>query len=172
MTYFTGCNTPDEVRARYRKLAKENHPDLGGDTRTMQLINAAYEAALKAMSGKDFRRTTPAPDGRETWHYTYDEQTEQEIMEAIAQVLKAVGDRPDITITLVGLWLWIVGNTRPIKDDLKAIGCYWNRKREAWNWKPAGSRSFYNERVTLDDILAEGVRIQRQQETAAGRLAA
>jgi hypothetical protein len=33
---------PSVVRAVYRELAKLNHPDLGGDVRAMQTINAAY----------------------------------------------------------------------------------------------------------------------------------
>ena len=45
MKYFTGCNTIDEVKAAYKKLAKENHPDVGGDTVTMQSINTEYAYA-------------------------------------------------------------------------------------------------------------------------------
>jgi len=29
MKYFNECKTIDEVKARYKVLAKENHPDLG-----------------------------------------------------------------------------------------------------------------------------------------------
>ena len=32
-----------EVKKAYRRLAKENHPDLGGDEKRMKLINEAYE---------------------------------------------------------------------------------------------------------------------------------
>ena len=34
---------PELVKAAYRVLAQLNHPDHGGDTHTMQKINAAYE---------------------------------------------------------------------------------------------------------------------------------
>ena len=33
-----------EIRTAYRRLARENHPDKGGDTARMAEINAAYEA--------------------------------------------------------------------------------------------------------------------------------
>lgn len=33
----------DEIKAAYRKLAMENHPDRGGDTETFQKISVAYE---------------------------------------------------------------------------------------------------------------------------------
>ena len=41
MNYFTHCKTLDELKAEYRRLAKQNHPDLGGSTEEMQRINAA-----------------------------------------------------------------------------------------------------------------------------------
>jgi hypothetical protein len=46
--------TKDEVKAAYRKLAKENHPDLHPDekakyTEKMALINVAYEDVVKAL---------------------------------------------------------------------------------------------------------------------------
>ncbi len=45
MKYFNSCTTIDEVKAQYKKLAKENHPDMGGDTATMQAINSEYAYA-------------------------------------------------------------------------------------------------------------------------------
>lgn len=35
------------IKRAYRKLASINHPDKGGDTKKMQSINAAYDAAMK-----------------------------------------------------------------------------------------------------------------------------
>lgn len=34
-------------------------------------------------------------------------------------------------------WLWISGNTYEHKEELKAIGCRWSKKRQKWYWKPA-----------------------------------
>lgn len=45
----------DEVRAARRRLAKEHHPDHGGDPAAMQRLNAAFDAAVKAI------RRPPAP---------------------------------------------------------------------------------------------------------------
>lgn len=39
--------TPQEIKQRYRMLAKKYHPDRGGDARQMQRIIAAYEYLLK-----------------------------------------------------------------------------------------------------------------------------
>jgi hypothetical protein len=35
--------TPDQVRERYRELARQHHPDRGGDAAEMRRVNEAYE---------------------------------------------------------------------------------------------------------------------------------
>ncbi|WP_446788125.1 DnaJ domain-containing protein, partial [Macellibacteroides fermentans] len=37
--YFDGCKDEQEIKARYRDLAKKYHPDLGGDLETMKAVN-------------------------------------------------------------------------------------------------------------------------------------
>jgi len=39
--------TPEQIKRRYRQLAKRYHPDRGGDPREMQRIIAAYELLTK-----------------------------------------------------------------------------------------------------------------------------
>jgi DnaJ-domain-containing protein 1 len=39
--------TPQQIKRRYRALAKKYHPDRGGDQRQMQRIIAAYELLIK-----------------------------------------------------------------------------------------------------------------------------
>ncbi len=39
--------TPEQIKRRYRALAKRFHPDCGGDPRRMQQIIAAYEFLVK-----------------------------------------------------------------------------------------------------------------------------
>jgi molecular chaperone DnaJ len=39
--------TPQQIKRRYRSLAKRYHPDMGGDPRQMQRLIAAYEVLMK-----------------------------------------------------------------------------------------------------------------------------
>jgi DnaJ-domain-containing protein 1 len=39
--------TPQQIKRRYRSLAKRYHPDKGGDPRQMQRLIAAYELLMK-----------------------------------------------------------------------------------------------------------------------------
>ena len=42
MKYFNDCKTHEEAKVKYRKLCKEHHPDIGGNTETMAEINKQY----------------------------------------------------------------------------------------------------------------------------------
>lgn len=52
MTYFDldHQTTREELAVRYRELAKEHHPDFGGDVSVMQDINGEYKEALRLLS--------------------------------------------------------------------------------------------------------------------------
>lgn len=41
--YFESCKTLDELKKEFRRLAMKHHPDVGGDTATMQTINAEFD---------------------------------------------------------------------------------------------------------------------------------
>ena len=43
MVYFTGIKSFDDLKYRFRALAKIHHPDLGGDPEIMKDINAEYK---------------------------------------------------------------------------------------------------------------------------------
>ena len=50
--YFSHCKTLDELKAEYRRLVKKFHPDMGGDTATMQQINNEYDMMFPALKLK------------------------------------------------------------------------------------------------------------------------
>lgn len=43
MKYFENCATLDDLKKAYRSAAMKHHPDVGGDLKTMQAINAEYD---------------------------------------------------------------------------------------------------------------------------------
>ena len=59
-TYFINCKTLDELKKAYKAAAMKYHPDMGGDTATMQAINAEYEARFEVL--KRSQNTQAAED--------------------------------------------------------------------------------------------------------------
>jgi hypothetical protein len=51
----------DDVRAARRRLAKDLHPDHGGDQARMQEVNRAFDQAVKLVLGRVPRPTPPPP---------------------------------------------------------------------------------------------------------------
>lgn len=49
MKYFNNITSLDELKKAYRRLAMKHHPDRGGDTATMQAINAEFETLFPAL---------------------------------------------------------------------------------------------------------------------------
>lgn len=147
-SYFAKCATVAEVKAEYRRLAMLHHPDRGGDTATMQEVNAQYHAALKRMDGQ----TTTGTDNK-PHTYRYDQQRESEIAAALAKILRI---KMDATVALIGNWIWITGDTKPVKEQLKALGCCWHAKRVAWYWRPEEQKyqHRYNSKVDLGGLAA------------------
>ena len=61
------------------------------------------------------------------------------IEEALEQLNAVVPTDADVKIELCGSWLWISGDTKPHKDNLKRIGCRWSNNKKQWYWRPPGS---------------------------------
>lgn len=147
MNYFQDCATIEEIKKLYRELAFKNHPDLGGDEETMKVINSQYHDALKRGNGQ---KSTDSDGVEHT--YKYQEQTEQAIIDKINELLSLKME--GVEILLIGVWVWITGDTKPHKDKIKALGCKWHGKRGCWYWKNySGSR--YSSKGDLDSLAAK-----------------
>ena len=133
MKYFANCRTLDELKSEYRRLARLHHPDIGGDVATMQEINAQYETAFNQI-----KHGAASAGGKQT------SETAGEFIAIINALVRLRG----ITVELCGSWLWISGDTKPVKNDLKAAGCRWAAKKGLWYWHPADAAPIRSRRST------------------------
>ena len=62
VNYFEGISTLEELEARYRDLARQNHPDVGGDTAVMAEINRQHSMARAWFQGQKPGRGPPQRD--------------------------------------------------------------------------------------------------------------
>lgn len=157
--YFKNCGTVDEIKREYHKLAFLYHPDKGGDTEIMKTINNEYLIALQNCDGQ----TTTGTDGK-THTYTYNEETEQEIIDKIRELITI--NMQGVSIELIGRWIWISGDTRKYKEELKKAACKYSGKKKAWyfhtgKWRKKGTAG------SLDDIRAKyGYKTYEQEQQA------
>ena len=58
--------TPDEIKSAFRKLAKQHHPDTGGDTNKFQQINEAYNTLKDPQSRAGYDHSLRNPQDRKS----------------------------------------------------------------------------------------------------------
>ena len=138
MRYFNDCKTIEEVKAHYKTLAKEHHPDRGGDTATMQAINTEYAyACASILKGENL---------------TAEETDEQiRLSEEYRKVIEQIINLAGIMIEVVGNWIWVTGNTYPVKKQLKEAGLFFASKKVAWYYRGEEYKTKGGKK-TLDEI--------------------
>lgn len=140
MTYFNNITSLDELKKAYRRLAMIHHPDVGGDLETMKAINAEHDTLFEQLKRK---HNTEADENHQTT------ETAEEFRDIIAVLIRLSG----LEIELCGSWLWIGGNTREHKEELKAAGCRWSSNKKLWYWHhPEQGRKWHRGNRTMGEI--------------------
>lgn len=150
MKWFRGMECIEDLKQAYFKLAKQYHSDVGGNDEIMKEINSEYSELHKRL--KDVHRSM---NSAETGAEFYNARTEtaecpEDFINIVRELLKLKLD-----IELCGRWLWIGGNTRAVKEQLKALGCKWSQKKALWSWHyPEDSTLHYKGRKpwTMEQI--------------------
>ena len=141
MNYFKTCSTLAEVKAMYKQLAKQFHPDITGTDTTaiMQAINAEYAKAIKlAASGANLSQ---------------DEQ-DAEILNAeqYKNAINAIINLVGINIELCGGWIWVSGNTYQHKDIFRTNGFYFASAKKMWYFRSPEYATSNRKKHTMDEI--------------------
>lgn len=72
--------------------------------------------------------------------------------ERLRVILNKIINFSDITINIVGSWIWLEGDTYPYKDQLKEMGFTWSRQRKMWYWHNGEYRKKGNKNLSFSDI--------------------
>jgi curved DNA-binding protein CbpA len=126
LKYFVNCGNLDALKAEYRKQAMIHHPDMGGDTATMQAINAEYEARFEVLKRSQNEQAAEDTTGKT--------QATSEAPSDFIGIINALLHMEGLTVELCGRWLWIGGRTMEHRDELKAAGCRWSSTKKLWSW--------------------------------------
>ena len=143
-TYFKPApKTLEELKAMYRKLAFQHHPDRGGNLEIMQAVNNEYDELFPKL--KDIHQTK---DGETYTAKQATTETADQFKDLINKLMKM----DDIMIEIIGCFVWVTGNTKAHKDKLKALRFQWHSKKIAWYLKPEDYHRKSRREYGLDEI--------------------
>lgn len=109
---FDNVKNLKELKERYRKLAMENHPDKGGNLEIMKRINCEYKLMFEKVKNK-----WETKDGKQ--YYNNDtKETPEQFIEVMDSLFKMCG----IEISIIGVFLWVGGDTDRWRKSLSALG--------------------------------------------------
>lgn len=151
MTYFKNVETLEELRKQYKELLKKFHPDNpNGSTEATQQINAEYEQLFKILKNRHESKMTGAENKTKSSYdnmkYNYEED------ERLREMLQKVIYFSDITIEIIGAWIWIGGNTYQYRKELKDLGFKFAGNKKMWFWHSEAFRKKSNKALSIDDI--------------------
>ena len=138
--YFVSTTDINMLRSQYRELAKKYHPDLNPeiDENIMKQINAEYEMMLQEIK---------TPSGK-----NYSMNNETAWQEKFVETLKLFASINGIFVEMIGNWIWISGETKPIKEKIKELGFKFSGKKLAWYWKNYTYFKLTNKKFQLDEL--------------------
>ena len=72
--------------------------------------------------------------------------------EMLREMLNKVIHFSDITIEIIGNWLWIGGNSFPYRKELKELGFKWASQKKTWYWHSEAFRKRSHRNLSMNDI--------------------
>lgn len=129
----------DSLKKQYLKLAKKYHPDAGGTTIQFQELQNEYERLFKKLlNGSGLSEEA--------------KENEVEIDKEIRNIIDALVNLENLNVELIGKWLWISGETYPVKDVLKSAGLLFIKKAGVPYWVYKGSESAGRGKMSMEEI--------------------
>lgn len=130
--HFKGVDGINEAKKIYKTLAKKLHPDVGGSEELFKMLNAIYTNIIENKI-----------------YFSNESKFDLELEKIIAKILHY----EDIVIEVVGSWIWLDGDTKPIKDVLKDLGFKWASKKKKWYYGEMKGRNLKPK--SMSDIKAK-----------------
>lgn len=152
-TYFSNVQTLDELRKQYRDLLKKYHPDNGGSEEETIAIHVEYERLFRIIKDKHTRQQDNIADDKTDSKTSYDNMRYNfEEDELLREMLQKVIHLPDITIEIIGNWLWISGNIYQYRKELKELDFKFAGQKKSWYWHSDAFRKRSRKKLSMDDI--------------------
>lgn len=141
MRFFKNVRTLEELKKEYRTLATKHHPDRGGDLETMQAINSEYDEVFKRV--KNLHTNAKGE--------TYEKET-QEQPNDFRDIIEVLLRMQGVHIEVIGSFIWLSGETKVYKDQIKELGFKWSSNKKMWYKSPEGYRRRTRKNHSIDEI--------------------
>jgi hypothetical protein len=170
-SYFSECTTFKEFKARFRELAKEFHPDYGGNAENFKAMSNEYQAKLDYFTRIDTRVEDILKYGASGTSRASSIEDEYELARRVDKLVNKLG----LTVNISGEWIWIqresvsriagddVMRNFKIKTALLALGFTFSKKYDAYHWT-AHYGTYEENNYTLSDLFNRFGNIQQSPE--------
>ena len=119
----------NSLRSTYKKFLIKYHPDNNAEDTTadMQEINAEYALMFERLkNGFEHSEHYDRATDRQKQNYRWEK--DKQIREMIIALSRLEG----LIIEICGVWIYVRGNTKQHRQELRALGLTWNRQKECW----------------------------------------
>lgn len=161
MQYFNECTCLEDLKEIYRKLCFKYHPDVNKEknaTEIMQQVNVQYKEAFEKL-----KNVFKSKDNESV--YT-DKKPVSEMPEEFINIMNFILQLKGVKMELIGRWIWLSGNTKEYKEQLKSLNFRWSSKKIAWYWHRPEDATRSRGKKTLDEIrqMYGSVEIQKDKK--------
>ena len=151
--YFKDVQTLEELRKQYKSLLKKYNPDNGGSEEETKAINVEYEKLFRILKDTYTRQQENRSDSNTDSKTSYDNMKYNfEEDELLKEMLQKVIHLSDITIEIIGSWIWISGNTYQYRKELKEIGFKFAGQKKCWYWHSETFRKKSHKVLSMNSI--------------------
>ena len=159
--YFNHCTTLEEVKATFHQLAKELHPDNAatGNAAAFRQMYTEYQEAFNRL-----KNTHKNNEGK-----TYTKET-NETPEQFADLIRTLTKFNGCIVELIGSWIWVSGNTKEYKDELKKLNFKWSKNKAAWFFHEGEYHKRNGKVYNMEDLrnMWESKQYENQQKVLEG----
>jgi len=125
---LTAIADQQEIKTAYRKACIKYHPDRNpAGLEMMKAVNVAYKF-LTEISYNGAERPI-------------NEEVNSDFGDMLNEAINAVIGLSGLNIEVCGAWVWLTGDTKQYKSEIKAAGYWWAKKKSSWYFRPADYKS-------------------------------